>query len=79
MKIASEGKLTLETGEIEELQAAAKDDTLYRYKMLENSTKTVVLLEEGSKDHREMRSLLYKIGAALTAIMASMGIVGVVV
>jgi len=73
MKLKSKGQVIFEMDD-EELKQAAKDDTTWRYKMLENSTKTAVLMEQSCEDHREFRTLLYRAIAILSAIAAAVGV-----
>ncbi len=73
MKLASEGKVTLEIDE-EEARKAASDPELWRLEMLKAALKNVELNERLCDDHTRMDRKLDDNGKTLAKIAVALGI-----
>jgi hypothetical protein len=72
MKLASEGKVTLEIDE--ELIDRVSEGDAWRAEMLKQTTKTATLMEVSQRDHIELRTLIVDNKVTLARVAAAIGI-----
>ena len=73
MKVQSEGKLVLEIDE-DKIREASQDESMYRFEMLKETTKTATLMEVSVADHRELRDMIADNKTLLVRIAMGMSI-----